>query len=229
MKTQRMAAARRSTAPTLENGDRLAQPEFHRRYEALAHDGKYELIAGEVTVPSPVRRPHTTFHLNLSLVFGLYQIATPGTEAGVDSTIILDDKSEPQPDLMLRFLSEVGGQSRYNDDDYLVGAPELVGEIAHSTISVDLHRKKDAYFKAGVQEYLVVCVDEACLHWFHFPSRRKLKPSRQGIWKSRVFPGLWLDGPALFRRDGTRLREAVEAGLASPDHAAFLTRLKKHR
>jgi hypothetical protein len=44
--------------PPLENGDRLTRDEFERRYEAMPHLKKAELIEGVVYVPSPVRYRH---------------------------------------------------------------------------------------------------------------------------------------------------------------------------
>ena len=41
--------------PPLENGDHLTRPEFERRYSAMPHLKKAELIEGVVYVPSPVR------------------------------------------------------------------------------------------------------------------------------------------------------------------------------
>jgi hypothetical protein len=78
-----------------------------------------------------------------------------------------------------------------------------------------------------VQEYVVFCIEEQELHWFHFPSRRHLKPDRNGIWKSRVFPGLWIDAPALLARDYSRLIATVQQGLATPEHEAFAQRLQE--
>src|SRR5262249_8600062 len=134
-----------------------------------------------------------------------YEAATPGVEIAEGITTILGEKSEPMPDLVLRLLPECGGQSSYNEDDYLVGAPELIAEVSDASRAIDLKQKKQNYLEAGVQEYLVVDLVERKLHWFHFPSRRKLKPGKDGIWKSKVFPGLWLDGPALLARDPARL------------------------
>ena len=49
--------------PPLENGDRLTRDEFERRYEAMPHLKKAELIEGVVYVPSPVRyHRHTVAH-----------------------------------------------------------------------------------------------------------------------------------------------------------------------
>src|SRR5262245_17111719 len=41
--------------PPLENGDRLTRAEFERRYRAMPHLKKAELIEGVVYIPSPVR------------------------------------------------------------------------------------------------------------------------------------------------------------------------------
>src|SRR5262249_42609424 len=92
-----------------------------------------------------------------------------------------------------------------------------------------LNRKKLDYLRHGVQKYIVFCVEEGQLYWFHFPSRRKFKPDRQEIWKSRVFPGLWIDGPALVAEDMARLEATAGRGLASPEHAAFVEKLRAAR
>jgi Uma2 family endonuclease len=219
----------RGPLPALHNGDHMTQEEFHRRYEQYPEDIKAELIGGIVFMASPLRRPHGTYHFKLSLVFSLYEAGTPGIEGADNMTTILGKESEPQPDLMLRLLKEYGGQSQYNKDDYLEGAPELVVEIAHSSVAIDMNRKRKDYLAAGVQEYLVLCIEEQQIHWFHFPSKRQLKPDSNGLWKSRVFPGLWLDGPALLARDSARLMAAVQQGLATPEHAAFVRKLEERR
>jgi Uma2 family endonuclease len=209
----------------LHNGDHLTQAEFHRRYQAYPEDVKFELIGGIVYMASPVGMSHGTYQPKLSLVLTVYKSGTPGVEVADNATTILGEKSEPQPDLMLRLLKECGGQSDYNEEDYLVGAPELIAEVAHSSKAIDMGRKRQDYLAAGVQEYIVLCIEEKELHWFHFPSRRELKPTREGVWKSKVFPGLWLDGPALLARDSARLLATAQQGLATPEHEAFARRL----
>jgi hypothetical protein len=131
---------------------------------------------------------------------------------------------------MLRILPEYGGQSRINEKEYIVGAPELMTEVAHSTVAIDMHRKRDDYQRAGVVEYLVVCLEERELHWFDFRADREMKPNRQGLYRSRVFPGLWIDGTALFSKDSARLLAVLRKGLASREHASFVKRLQRaHR
>jgi Uma2 family endonuclease len=215
--------------PELHSGDRMLQPEFHRRYEQQPDDARFELIAGVVYMASPARVPHSTYAFELNLVLGLYKSWTPGVEGAEGPTTILGEKNEPQPDLILRLLPGCGGQSRSNADEYIERAPELVVEVAHSTRAIDMNRKRQVYLAAGVLEYLVLCVEEQELHWFHFPSKRKLKPDRTGVWKSRVFPGLWLHGPALLAKDSLRLIETVQQGLAAAEHAAFVTALQQPR
>ena len=146
-----------------------------------------------------------------------------------NSTAILDEDSEPQPDLCLCIQSEYGGQTSEDSDGYMLGAPELIAEIAHSSRAIDLFEKREDYRKAGVHEYLVLCVAERELHWFHFPSGEMIRPDREGISRSREFPGLWIDVAALMARDTKRLRTALERGLARREHGTFVRRLQSAR
>jgi len=56
-----------------------------------------------------------------------------------------------------------------------------------------------------------------------------LPPGPDGVYRSEVFPGLWLDPEALFAKDRVRLIGVLHQGLATPGHAAFLARLEKAR
>jgi hypothetical protein len=229
MKTAHRKVRTATTAngtPGLHSGDRLTQAEFHRRYIATPEHVKAELIGGVVYMASPVHRLHATYHLKLAVAIGHYEGHTFGVEAADNHTAILGGEGEPQPDLMLRVLPEYGGQSRCDDNKCLIGAPELVAEVAHSSVAIDMSEKKNDYFRAGVQEYIVLCIEEEELHWFHFPSRRQLRPDRAGIWRSKVFPGLWINGPALIQRKTPPLIATVQQGLASPEHAAFVRKLQ---
>lgn len=215
--------------PPLANGDRLKQPEFHRRYRTYPDDVKFELIGGIVYMSSPPRWPHGNYSQELALVFGLYRAATPGIEAGDNATIILGEESEPQPDIALRLLPEYGGQSCLDAEKYVQGAPELLAEIAYSSRALDMHQKREDYERAGVQEYLVLCIEDEELHWFHFPSGDMIRPNRQGVSRSLVFPGLWIDSRALLARDTARQIEVIQQGLASREHTTFVKRLQAAR
>jgi Uma2 family endonuclease len=211
--------------PPLENGDRLTQPEFHRRYEAMPPDVRAELIGGVVYMASPMRTPHGRRTRMLATVLGNYEDATPGVEGMDNTTAILGKDSEPQPDLVLRLLPEVGGQTQIDDDEYLVGAPELIIEVAHSTEAIDLYDKKRDYRRAGVREYLVFCIQERELRAFDL---LKDKPWHlpDGVFRSEVFPGLWIDAAATLAARASDLHRTARKGLRSPDHAAFVKHMK---
>ena len=132
------------TIPILENGDKLTRDEFERRYQAMPDHQKAELIAGIVYMASPLRiTQHGNPHARIITWLGNYWSATPGIELGDNATVRLDGDNEPQPDALLRI--ELGGQSTISDDGYVEGAPELIAEIAASTVSIDLHQKLQVY------------------------------------------------------------------------------------
>ena len=72
----------------------------------------------------------------------------------------------PQPDAVLMLEPGRGGRAAISSDDYLVGAPELIVEIASSGASYDLHQKFNVYRRAGVGEYLVWQVREQEVRWW---------------------------------------------------------------
>ena len=89
------------------------------------------------------------------------------------------------------FPQALGGQTRI-EQGYIVGAPELVIEIARSSRSYDLNEKKAEYARAGVREYVVVELDPDRVHWFILRDGRfrGFARRRDGIYRSEVFPGL---------------------------------------
>ena len=216
--------------PPLENGDRLTRAEFERRYEAMPNLKKAELIEGVVYMPSPVRyERHSHPHTRLVTWLGMYEMDTPGVEAGDNGTIRLDLDNEPQPDAFLIIKPERGGQVRISEDDYIEGAPELVAEVASSSVSYDLGSKLQAYRRNGVREYVVWRVLDGQVDWFVNREGRfePMLPEPDGILRSTVFPGLWLDPAALTAGNATALKLILQQGLNSPEHAAFVARLEK--
>ena len=216
--------------PPLENGDRLTRAEFERRYDAMPHLKKAELIEGEVYMPSPVRyRQHGHPHTRLVNWLGNYETDTPGVEAGDNSSVRLDVDNEPQPDAFLIILPERGGQARISEDDFIEGAPELVAEVASSSVSYDLGKKLNVYRRCGVREYIVWRVRDRQVDWFVNREGRfePLPPSADGILRSTVFPGLWLDPAALVQGEKARVKAVLEQGLKSAEHAEFVARLER--
>src|SRR5438874_10878926 len=107
--TSPLRASSPNAVPPLENGDTLTRAEFERRYEAMPHLKKAELIEGVVYVPSPVSFAfHGSPHASLLGWLVTYSAATPGVLVGDNSTVRFknDDENEPQTDAMLRIATE---------------------------------------------------------------------------------------------------------------------------
>jgi hypothetical protein len=105
----------------------------------------------------------------------------------------------------------------------------MIAEVAYSSRSIDLHAKLLDYARYGVREYLVVCLREGRLRWFDLPTDEELRPDRDGVYRVRVFPGLWVHGAALLAQDYGRLMATLQQGLATPEHAEFAARLAAAR
>ncbi|MGA1132065.1 MAG: Uma2 family endonuclease [Prochlorotrichaceae cyanobacterium] len=212
--------------PPLENGDRLTRPEFERRYQATPEHCKAELIEGVVYMASPVRAFHGTPHAALMGWLTVYWAATPGVSAADNTTTLLDQNNELQPDALLRI--EVGGRSSLSEEGYIEGAPELVAEVATSSAAIDLGTKKEVYRRNGVQDYLVWQTFGNRLDWFQLEAEQfvAVEPDAEGIIRSRVFPGLWLAVPALLAGNMLEVLTVLQRGIADPSHQAFVERLQ---
>lgn len=213
----------------LQTGDRMTREEFHRVYTQMPAAFRAELIGGIVYVASPLKRRHGTNHLPLGTLLFTYEAHTPGVESGDNATILLGEEGEPQPDLFLRILPECGGQSQTSEDDFVLGAPELIAEIAYSSRSIDLHRKREDYARYGVCEYLVLCLREHRLRWFDLRSDRELEPGADGLYRLQVFPGLWIDAEAVLAKDHARMLAVLQQGLGTSEHDTFVRRLAAQR
>jgi Uma2 family endonuclease len=214
--------------PALENGDRLTREEFERRYDAMPDLKKAELIEGIVYMGSPVNHErHGKPHFRLIGWLDRYVTATPGVDGGDNSSLRLDLDNMPQPDALLYILPASGGRVRIPADEYMEGAPELIAEVASSSVSYDLHDKLQVYRRNGVNEYLVWRILDRAIDWFVLRggAYERLSPE-EGICRSATFPGLWLDAAALIRGDRAAVAQALERGLATPEHEAFAAGLR---
>lgn len=214
-----------------ESGDHMDQATFHALYLKAPPGVKAELIGGIVYVSSPTSLRHGRPHLRIVHLLAGYVDETPGTDGFDNTTNILGDASEPQPDACLIVRPEYGGQTTENEDGYIVGGPELAAEVALSSAAIDLYAKRQDYEAAGVREYLVALVEPRTV--VRFVRRRNrlvdLGPDTDGVIRSAVFPGLWLDPAALFDRSARRLMDVLSQGLATSEHAAFVAKLEAKR
>lgn len=227
---ERGYAATAREAPPLQAGDKLTRAEFMSIWNEHPEIKYAELIGGVVYMPSPLTRQHGVTDYRVGGWLWVYHAHTPGTEGGCNATTLMQDDETPQPDDYLRILPEFGGQSG-NEGNYVSGAPELITEISVSSVSYDLNQKKDLYEKAGVREYVTILMYEQEIRWHRLTTKgfNLLAPAADMLWKSTIFPGLWLDGKAMLANDSAKVLATLQQGLQSPGHAAFVKRLARKR
>jgi Uma2 family endonuclease len=214
--------------PPLENGDQLTLHEFMRRYEAMPELNRAELIEGIVYMGAAVRvTHHGRPHGWLGNIITTYGMQT-GLDFADNATIELDPDNAPQPDLFMYLPVELGGSAKINEKGYLDGPPDFIAEIAASSVSIDLHGKLRAYQKNGVREYVVWRVIDAAVDWFVLENDQflPLAADENGVYHSRVLPGLWLHVPALLRRDAEQLWATLDSGMATAEYREFADRVK---
>jgi Uma2 family endonuclease len=230
--SRRKSAIRTSAASAghsiLESGYHLSRSEFHRRYQLLPPSQKAELIEGVVVMASPVRYEHAEATRIIAGWQFNYVVGTPGVRGLENATVLLDADNEVQPDAILLVDPNQGGQTRLSKDNYVEGAPELIVEVALSSVAHDLHEKLKVYQRNCVLEYIVWQLQERRIDWFIFNRGQyiPLRPTASGVFRSRVFPGLWLDSAALLIGNLKQLMRCLDKGLRSSEHQKLVKKLQ---
>jgi Uma2 family endonuclease len=222
---------RTAALPPLCAGDHLDRATFHARYAATPDSFRAELIRGVVFVPSPTHCPHGFTHALAMMWLSVYYARTPGTKMFDNTSTELLEDNEFQPDAQLIVTPEAGGQG-VAIGQLISGAPHLVVEVASSSVAYDLYEKFEVYQQAGVQEYVVIVVeDQPEVRWFTRQNDRftPLSADADGLLRSRVFPGLWLSPTAMLQGDAATVLAALQQGFDSPEHAAFVAELAGRR
>jgi Uma2 family endonuclease len=217
--------------PPLQNGDQLTRDEFERRWEAMPHLKKAELIDGTVYMAASLCHDfHSAPHFDLISILGAYRLATPGVVGGDNGSVRLDIKNLPQPDIYLMILPTHGGQAKIDADHFVAGAPEFIVEVANSSVSYDLHQKLEVYRRFGVREYLVWRTMEGEFDFLVLNNGQYEKTApADGIVRSTVLPGLWINTTAALADDWATVLQTAQAGIASAEHLEFVERLSNAR
>ena len=114
----------------------------------LDEDDPIELLDGLLLVKEPQHSPHRTAVLLVAKA--LERAFGEGWFVQTQSPIILDDQSEPEPDVCV-----VRGSPR----DYAAAHPThpaLVVEVAASGLNLARGRKAAAYARAGIEDYWIL-------------------------------------------------------------------------
>jgi len=146
-------------------------------YEELGRAGifnendRVELLNGEIIVMSPIGYRHATAvnRLNQFLVARARQrfIVTPG------NPFILDERSEPQPDLCLADVA-IDTQGHHAGPEQIF----LVIEVSDSTLAYDRKDKGPAYARNGVREYWLLNLADNVLEVFRDPASDGYRETR---------------------------------------------------
>ncbi|MFN0094463.1 MAG: Uma2 family endonuclease [Dehalococcoidia bacterium] len=189
---------REPSIPALENGDHLTRDEFERRWDAHPELKRAELIDGVVFLEMTVGRRHGKHHSLVVAWLGSWVASHPDYELITNTSVRLLDNQELQPDVAIRFPDGDAATNAPVD-----GPPELVVEVASTSASRDLHRKREIYLAAGVQEYVVWRLDDRRIDWWQNRHGRwiSLEPDSAGRLTSASLPGLVLDVPAMLNGD----------------------------
>ena len=94
--------------------------------------------------------------------------------------------------------------------------PDLIVEVAAGGGSFDLGAKLNAYRRNGVREYVVQRTYDGEVDWFVLRdgNYEKLKTDDQGIYRSEIFPGLWLKVDALIAERIADVLAVLQSGIA---------------
>jgi Uma2 family endonuclease len=151
----------------------------------------------------------------ISMWLAHYAAFTPSVDHATGTSVKMSRIDVPQPDSLLFVKPEAGGQCRVTADDYLLGAPEFVAEVAASTASYDSHEKLQAYLRAGVREYLIWRTYDQAVDWLVLRDAEyvQLKSGADRIFRSPHLPGLWLDSKALIAHDRLGVLKTLDQGL----------------
>src|SRR5262249_50757426 len=130
--TRPTVAPPRLKIPPLEPGDHLTRAEFERRWDAMPHLKRAELIDGVVHMPPAAIRfeYHSSQHGDLLGWLVFYKANTPGVRTGGNASVRLSEDTEPQPDGLLLIDPACGGRARISKDGYVEGIPELAAEVS---------------------------------------------------------------------------------------------------
>ncbi|MCP9493500.1 MAG: Uma2 family endonuclease [Pyrinomonadaceae bacterium MAG19_C2-C3] len=140
--------------------------EYHRMGEAgVFHpEARLELIEGEIIEMSPVGERHAACVKRLSRT--LNRQVDDTVIVSTQDPILLDDGSEPQPDIALL---------KFRDDFYRNGHPRpedvlLVIEVSDTTLQYDRRVKLPLYARAGISEALIFNLPDEQLEYHAQPT-----------------------------------------------------------
>jgi len=144
---------------------RYTVADYHRMGEAkiIAPNDRVELIQGEIIDMSPIGSGHAGLVKHLIRIFS--HTLDDTTIVAVQDPVVLNDFSEPQPDLaLLRYREDFYTNSHPRAEDVL-----LIVEVADTTLQYDREIKLPLYASAGIPEVWLVDVEGKTVEIYSHP------------------------------------------------------------
>jgi len=154
---------------------RFTVDDYYRMAEIgiLDADERVELLRGEVVVMTPIGPPHGGCVLRLNRLFG--RVAAISAIVGIQTSIVIGDHSEPQPDLVLaRPRPDFYSESHPRPADVL-----LLVEVADTSLEKDRQVKLPLYAEAGIVEVWIVDVNANVVEVCRDPSGDEYRDVRR--------------------------------------------------
>ena len=145
--------------------------QYHLMHEAgVFNDGdRIELINGEIKTMSPIGRKHAVCVTRLQELFICRLLGK--VQVWSQNPILLDNGSEPQPDLaILKRRQDFYADRLPTPNDIL-----LIIEVADSSIDYDRNEKAPLYASAGIPEMWLFDVNQKIIEAYSQPSRSGYK------------------------------------------------------
>jgi Uma2 family endonuclease len=179
---------------------RFKTKEYHRMVEVglLSPDARVELLDGKIIDMSPIGFFHGGIVARLARLFG--NLSKDRWLVWPQNSVVLDEHSEPQPDIVLL---------KPSPDDYTTHPPcaddiFLLIEVADTSLNLDRDEKLPLYGRAGVQEVWIVNLPERVIevyrepHFTGYASKTILRAGDQA--KPQAFPDVVVDVAGLLKQ-----------------------------
>ncbi len=131
---------------------RLTRDEYYRLGEAgiLGEDDRVELLDGQLVDMPPIGPRHALAVNALNKLL----VITVGDRAGVtvQNPIVLDDRTEPQPDIALVRQPWRGYPDKHPQPEDVF----LLIEVVDTSLETDRGAKLELYARAGIREFWIV-------------------------------------------------------------------------
>ncbi|MEZ4990549.1 MAG: Uma2 family endonuclease [Saprospiraceae bacterium] len=137
--------------------------DYHKLAElGILSEKRVELLSGEIINMSPVGKLHAAHVKHLAKLF--WKIVGEKMIISVQDPIVVDDSSEPEPDVAILNWDERSYADRLPEAKDVV----LLVEVADTTLEKDQKLKLPLYAQAGIQEYWIInLVDDTLEQYTH--------------------------------------------------------------